>query len=77
MNYLNLPCGSNFGGGIYAKYLAKKICELCEKTLIMQQFDAGDIGDGLDYHFLKSKLDHRQNEILTNRFPIKGEPSRR
>ena len=26
---------------------------------------AGDIGDGLDYHFLKSKLDHRQNEILT------------
>ena len=65
MIYLILPCGSNFGWGICGTYLVKELCDLCEATLITEQFDAGDIGDELDYHFLKSKLDHRQNEILT------------
>ena len=66
MIYLILPCGSNFGWGICGKYLVKELCDLCEATLITEQFDADDIGDELDYHFLKSKLDHRQKEILTN-----------
>ena len=65
MIYLILPCGSNFGWGICGKYLVKELCDLCEATLITEQFDAGDIGDELDYHFLKSKLDHQQKEILT------------
>lgn len=65
MNYLILPCGCDFGWGIFGKYLVKELCYLCEATLITEQFDPIDIGDELDYHFLKSKLDHRQNEILS------------
>ncbi len=65
MIYLILPCGSNFGWGICGKYLVKELCDLCEARLITEQFDAGDIGDEMDYHFLKSKLDHRQKEITT------------
>ena len=57
MIYLILPCGSNFGWGICGKYLVKELCDLSEATLITENFDAGDIGDELDYHFLKSKLD--------------------
>ena len=65
MIYLILPCGSNFGWGICGKYLVKELCDLCETTLITEQFDASDIGDELDFYFLKSKLDRRQKEILT------------
>ncbi len=62
MIYLILPCGSNFGWGICGKYLVKEISDICEATLITEQFNSGDIGDELDYHFLKSKLDHRQKK---------------
>ena len=49
MIYLVLPCGSNFGWGICGKYLVKELCDHCEATLITEQFDPIDIGDGLDF----------------------------
>ena len=65
MIYLILPCGSNFGWGICGKYLVKEICDLGEATLITENFDTGDIGDELDYYFLNSKLEQRQNKFRT------------
>ena len=65
MIHLILPCGSNFGWGICGKYLVKELCDLCEAALITENFDTGSIGDELEYHFLKSKLDHRKKEIQT------------
>ena len=66
MVYLILPCGSNFGWGICGKYLVKELCDLSEATLLTEKFDAGDIGDELEYHFLKSKIDGRQIISQTN-----------
>jgi glycosyltransferase involved in cell wall biosynthesis len=66
MLYLILPCGSNFGWGICGKYLVKALCDRSEVSLITENFDAESIGDELDYHFLKSKLDRRLNEVPTN-----------
>ena len=60
MIYLILPCGSNFGWGICGKYLVKELSDICETTLLTENFDAEDIGDELEYHFLKSKLDDQQ-----------------
>lgn len=66
MIYLILPCGSNFGWGICGKYLIKELSDLAEATLITENFSPGDIGDELEYHFIKSKLDDRQKNIETN-----------
>ena len=66
MIYLILPCGSNFGWGICGKYLVRELCNWFEATLLTKKFDAGDIGDELEYHFLKSKLDGRQINSQTN-----------
>ena len=70
MIHLILPCGSNFGWGICGKYLVKELCDLCETALITENFDAGSIGDELEYHFLKSKLDHMQKKNQTNRLSL-------
>ena len=55
MIYLILPCGSQFGWGICGKYLVKELSEHTEIEYITEGFDLNDIGDELDYYFLKSK----------------------
>ncbi len=55
MIYLILPCGSQFGWGICGKYLVKELSEYTEIKYITEAFDLSDIGDELDYFFLKSK----------------------
>ena len=60
MLYLVLPCGGNFGWGICGKYLVKALCDHSDASLLTKDFDADDIGDELEYHFLKSKLDDQQ-----------------
>ena len=60
MIYLILPRGSQFGWGICGKYLVKELSELAEIKYITEAFDLNDIGDELDFHFLKSKYMRRQ-----------------
>ena len=66
MIYLVLPCGSNFGWGICGKYLVKELSDLAETALITEDFSAGDIGDELEYHFLKSRLASRYSKGRIN-----------
>jgi len=62
MIYLILPCGSQFGWGICGQYLVKEIAEYTEIKYITEGFDLTDIGDELDYYFLKNKC-VRQQEV--------------
>jgi glycosyltransferase involved in cell wall biosynthesis len=62
MIYLILPRGSQFGWGICGKYLVKELSELTEIKYITEAFDLNDIGDELDFQFLKSKH-MRQQEM--------------
>ena len=66
MIYLVLPCGSNFGWGICGKYLVKELSALTETILITKDFSPGDIGDELDYHFLKNRLADRYSQGRTS-----------
>ena len=60
MIYLILPRGSQFGWGICGKYLVKELSEFTEISYITEAFDLNDIGDELDFQFLKDKLAHNQ-----------------
>ena len=62
MIYLILPCGSQFGWGICGKYLVKELSEYTDIKYITEAFDLSDIGDELDYYFLKNKC-VRQQEV--------------
>ncbi len=62
MIYLILPCGSQFGWGICGQYLVKELAEYTEIKYITEGFDLNDIGDELDYYFLKNKS-VRQQEV--------------
>ena len=65
MIYLILPRGSQFGWGICGKYLVKELSEYAEIKYITEAFDLNDIGDELDFHFLKNKHMHPQEMGLT------------
>lgn len=56
MIYLILPRGNNFGWGVCGKYLVKEMSAITEVKYIAEKFGVGDIGDELDYYFLKSQL---------------------
>ena len=56
MIYLILPRGNNFGWGVCGKYLVKEISAITQVKYIAEEFGVGDIGDELDFYFLKSKL---------------------
>jgi glycosyltransferase involved in cell wall biosynthesis len=60
MIYLILPRGSQFGWGICGKYLVKELSEYTELKYITEAFDLNDIGDELDFQFLRSKFMSRQ-----------------
>lgn len=56
MIYLILPRGNNFGWGICGKYLVKELSGLTDVQYITDPFNVNDIGDDMDYYFLKSRL---------------------
>jgi glycosyltransferase involved in cell wall biosynthesis len=60
MIYLILPRGSQFGWGICGKYLVKELSEYTELKYITEAFDLNDIGDELDFQFLRSKFMSQQ-----------------
>ena len=66
MIYLILPCGSQFGWGICGKYLVKELSEFTDISYITEAFDLNDIGDELDFQFLKDKLVNDQGIDLIN-----------
>jgi glycosyltransferase involved in cell wall biosynthesis len=56
MIYLILPRGNIFGWGVCGKYLVKELSQITEVKYITHEFNINDIGDELDFYFLKSKL---------------------
>jgi glycosyltransferase involved in cell wall biosynthesis len=56
MIYLILPRGNNFGWGVCGMYLVKEISNIMQVKYIAEEFSVVDIGDELDFYFLKSKL---------------------
>ena len=56
MIYAILPRGNNYGWGICGKYIVKELAELSEVKYITEEFNANDIGDEIEYGFLRSKL---------------------
>ena len=56
MIYAILPRGNNFGWGVCGKYLVKELSEFVEVKYITEQFSINDIGDEMEFHFLKSKF---------------------
>ena len=56
MIYLILPRGNNYGWGVCGIYLVKEISAITQVKYITEEFGVGDIGDELDFYFLKSKL---------------------
>ncbi len=56
MIYLILPRGNNFGWGVCGMYLVKEISNITQVKYIAEEFSVVDIGDELDFYFLKSKL---------------------
>jgi glycosyltransferase involved in cell wall biosynthesis len=67
MIYLILPRGSQFGWGICGKYLVKELSELTEISYITETFDLNDIGDELDFHFLKNmQVRHHEMGLAMN-----------
>ena len=56
MIYLILPRGHNYGWGVCGKYLVREISQITEVKYITEKFTINDIGDELDFYFLKSKL---------------------
>ncbi|MFQ5685375.1 MAG: glycosyltransferase family 4 protein [Candidatus Scalindua sp.] len=56
MIYLILPRGNNFGWGVCGMYLVKEMSGLAQVKYIADEFSVVDIGDELDFYFLKSKL---------------------
>ncbi|MGR3174028.1 MAG: glycosyltransferase family 4 protein [Candidatus Scalindua sp.] len=56
MIYLILPRGNNYGWGVCGIYLVKEISAIMQVKYITEEFGVGDIGDELDFYFLKSKL---------------------
>jgi glycosyltransferase involved in cell wall biosynthesis len=56
MIYLILPMGHSFGWGVCGKYLVKEISQITEVKHITEKCTISDIGDELDFYFLKSKL---------------------
>ena len=69
MIYLILPCGSQFGWGICGKYLVRELSDFAEIKYITEPFDLNDIGDELDFKFLKSK-----HKLLQETSPTSGKP---
>jgi glycosyltransferase involved in cell wall biosynthesis len=69
MIYLILPRGSQFGWGICGKYLVKELFEHTEIKYITEAFDLNDIGDELDFQFLKSQFMSRQEMDLSTGKP--------
>ena len=55
MIYLILPRGNNFGWGVCGMYLVKEISNITQVKYIADEFTLVDIGDELDFNFLKSK----------------------
>ncbi len=51
-----LPRGNNFGWGICGMYLVKEISNITQIKYITEEFTVVDIGDELDFYFLKNKL---------------------
>jgi glycosyltransferase involved in cell wall biosynthesis len=56
MIYLILPRGNNFGWGVCGMYLVKEMSNITQVKYIAEEFSVVDIGDELDFYFLKSKL---------------------
>jgi glycosyltransferase involved in cell wall biosynthesis len=56
MIYLILPRGNNFGWGVCGMYLVKEMSSITQVKYIADEFSVVDIGDELDFYFLKSKL---------------------
>ena len=56
MIYLILPRGNNFGWGVCGMNLVKEISNITQVKYIADEFSVVDIGDELDFYFLKSKL---------------------
>jgi len=52
--YLIMPRGNNYGWGVCGKYLARELSRLSILIYITQSFCADDIGNELDYRFLKT-----------------------
>ena len=55
MIYLILPCGGQYGWGLCGKYLVRELSDFAEIKYISEPFELDDIGDELDFQFLKSK----------------------
>ena len=70
MVYLILPRGSDFGWGVCGKYLVKELSKYTQVKYITDSFGVEDIGDELDYHFLRSKVigEAEYNSIISGRF---------
>ena len=62
MIYLILPRGNSFGWGVCGKYLVKELSQITEVKYITHEFNISDIGDGLDFYFLQSKLVEKEEE---------------
>ena len=64
MIYLILPRGNNFGWGVCGMCLVKEISNITQVKYITEEFSVVDIGDELDFYFLKSKLiEEAENSI--------------
>lgn len=67
MLYLVLPQGSLFGWGICGKYLTKELAQLSPVNLLTDSFGINDIGNELDYIFLKSiSVDQKELTEITH-----------
>lgn len=56
MIYAILPRGNNYGWGLCGKYIVKELSELSDVKYITEEFTVNDIGDEVEYHFLRNKL---------------------
>lgn len=78
MIYLILPRGNSFGWGVCGKYLVKELSQITEVKYITharlsdgQEFNISDIGNGLDFYFLQSKLVEKEVQKLFSKSLIK------
>jgi glycosyltransferase involved in cell wall biosynthesis len=65
MIYLNLALGSNYGWGICGKNIARQLARLESVRIISEPFDAGAIGDLLEFHELDALLSDMERDSFT------------